>query len=49
MGKKLKGSLDGLWVIRVVPFRIVYSINKKIVTVSVVSIGNRKDVYKKLS
>ena len=48
VGKKLQGPLKGLWSIRVVPFRIIYSIHKKTVTVSVVAIGDRKDVYKKL-
>ncbi|PIR48145.1 type II toxin-antitoxin system mRNA interferase toxin, RelE/StbE family [Candidatus Peregrinibacteria bacterium CG10_big_fil_rev_8_21_14_0_10_55_24] len=49
VGKKLQGPLKGLWSIRVVPFRVVYSIHRKIVTVSVVAIGDRKDVYKKLT
>lgn len=48
VGKKLQGPLKSLWSIRVVPFRIVYSIHKKKVMVSVVAIGDRKDVYKKL-
>lgn len=44
-GKKLQGPLKGLWSIRVWPFRIIYSIHKKRVMVSVVAIGNRKDIY----
>mgnify|MGYP001191092630 FL=1 len=44
VGKKLQGPLKGLWSVRVVPFRIIYSISKKTITVSVVAIGDRKDV-----
>jgi mRNA interferase RelE/StbE len=48
VGKKLEGELYGLWAVRVVPFRIIYAIDKKIITVTVVAIGDRKDVYRKL-
>ncbi|MBU0457851.1 type II toxin-antitoxin system RelE/ParE family toxin [Patescibacteria group bacterium] len=48
VGKKLQGRFGGMWSVRVVPYRIIYSIDKKIVTVNVVAIGDRKDVYKKL-
>ncbi|MCB9807683.1 type II toxin-antitoxin system RelE/ParE family toxin [Candidatus Peribacteria bacterium] len=47
-GKKLEGEHKGLWSLRVWPYRIIYTIEKKIVTVTVVAIGDRKDVYKKL-
>jgi len=47
IGKRLQGPLRGLWSVRVLPYRIIYSVNKKIITVSVVAIGDRKDVYKK--
>jgi len=47
-GKKLQGEVAGLWSIRVWPYRIIYIIEKKVVTVSIVAIGDRKDVYKKL-
>jgi len=47
-GKKLEGVHKGLWSFRVWPYRIIYMIEKKIVTVTVVAIGDRKDVYKKL-
>lgn len=47
-GKKLEGEHKGLWSMRVWPYRIIYMIEKKIVTVTVVAIGDRKDVYKKL-
>lgn len=47
-GKKLEGDHKGLWSIRVWPYRIIYIVEKKVVTVTVVAIGDRKDVYKKL-
>lgn len=46
-GKKLEGEYEGFWAIRVWPYRIIYTIAKKILTVTVVAIGNRKDVYKR--
>lgn len=46
-GKKMKGEWQGFWSARVWPFRIIYTIDKKIITVTVVAIGGRKDVYKK--
>lgn len=47
-GKKLESDLEGFFVIRVWPYRIIYTIEKRIVTVTVVAIGHRKDVYRKL-
>lgn len=46
-GKKLNGDLDGYYAVRVWPYRIVYTIERNIVTVTVVAIGHRKDVYQK--
>lgn len=48
IGKRLEGNLSGYFSMRVWPYRIIYTVAKKIVTVTVVSIGDRKDVYKKL-
>lgn len=48
LGKRLEGNLSGYFSMRVWPYRIIYTIEKKIVTVTVVAIGDRKDVYKKL-
>ena len=45
-GKHLHGEYKGAWAIRVWPYRIIYTIDHKIVTVTVVKIGHRKDVYK---
>ncbi len=49
MGKKLQGKLDGFYSMRVWPFRIIYFVEKKNVTVTVVALGQRKDVYRRLS
>ena len=45
-GKKLDRDLVGHYSVRVWPYRIIYSIDKNIVTVTVVAIGHRKDVYR---
>lgn len=45
-GKQLHGDYEGAWAIRVWPCRIIYTIDKKIVTVTVLKIGYRKDVYR---
>ncbi len=44
-GYPLRRELKGLYKLRVGDFRIVYDIQTKNVTVVVVGIGNRKDVY----
>jgi addiction module RelE/StbE family toxin len=44
-GKKLQGELYGLYSLRVWPYRIIYMVEKRIITVTVVAIGQRKDVY----
>ncbi len=46
-GLSLRRSLKGYIKIRVGDYRIVYSISKKTVTVHVIKIGYRKDVYEK--
>ncbi|MES1206396.1 MAG: type II toxin-antitoxin system RelE/ParE family toxin [Pseudomonadota bacterium] len=43
--KKLKGSSE-LWRVRAGDYRIVYSIHDDVLTVLVVKIGNRRDVYR---
>jgi mRNA interferase RelE/StbE len=45
-GKQLQGDLEGNWSVRVWPYRVVYKIQKQIVTVTVLKIGHRKDVYR---
>ena len=46
-GLPLRRSLKGYMKLRAGDYRIIYSISKKTVTVHVVKIGHRKDVYKK--
>ena len=45
MGKQLKGDLAGLWSLRVWPYRILYIIEREIVTVTVLEVGHRQGVY----
>ena len=45
-GKQLHGDFEGAWAIRVWPYRVVYTIESNIVTVTVLRIGHRKDIYK---
>ena len=44
--KKLVGSKEELWRIRVGDYRILYTIEDQIKIVDIRSVGNRKDVYK---
>lgn len=46
-GKPLKMSLKGKWSYRVGVYRIIYSIEKNILTVYVLSIGHRREIYRK--
>ncbi len=43
--KKLKNS-DGLYRVRVSDYRIIYRIEQEIVTILVVRIGHRREVYR---
>lgn len=45
-GKILKGELAGLWRYRVRDYRIICQIKDSEVTVLVLNIGNRKEVYR---
>lgn len=42
--KKLAGYKD-IWRIRIGDYRVLYSVDKKIVTVIVLKIGHRKEIY----
>ncbi|WP_456433363.1 type II toxin-antitoxin system RelE family toxin [Nitratifractor sp.] len=44
-GKKLVGDLSPFWRIRVGNYRIIYTIHEEIVTVEVIKIGHRKNIY----
>jgi len=44
-GLPLRRNLKGLIKLRIGDYRIIYSIKKDIVTVEVIKIGHRRDVY----
>ena len=44
-GKPLMGKLTGLWRYRVGDYRLICEINEKEVTVLVINIGHRKEIY----
>jgi mRNA interferase RelE/StbE len=44
-GKPLKHRLKGKYSLRIGSYRIIYQVEKKIVTVYVLDIGHRRDVY----
>lgn len=46
-GLPLKRNLKGLMKLRVGHYRIIYSVQKNTITVFVIKIGHRKEVYKK--
>lgn len=48
IGKRLSGELEGLWSIRVWPYRIIYMIIHSDLIIDIVSVDHRKDVYRKL-
>lgn len=45
-GKQLEGKYKGFRSLRVWPYRIIYAVDHAIVTVTVVNVGHRKDVYR---
>ncbi|MFA6039645.1 MAG: type II toxin-antitoxin system RelE/ParE family toxin [Candidatus Peribacteraceae bacterium] len=45
-GKKLQGEWEGKWSLRVWPYRIIYTVEKEIVTVTVLRVGHRRDAYR---
>lgn len=45
--KKLVGSKEDLWRVRVGDYRIIYLIEEEIKIVKVTKIGHRKDIYRK--
>jgi mRNA interferase RelE/StbE len=44
--EKLSGP-ESLWRIRIGDFRVIYQIEDRMVTITVVRIGNRRDVYRR--
>ncbi len=47
-GLPLRRNLKGYMKLRVGDYRIIYSIDESIVTVHVIKIGHRKDVYERM-
>jgi mRNA interferase RelE/StbE len=45
-GKPLTGGLKGVWRYRVGDYRLICDIQDQVLTILVVEIGNRKDVYR---
>lgn len=46
VGKRLDADYQGLWSYRVWPYRILYAIHQHAVTVLILRVGHRKDVYR---
>lgn len=46
IGKKLEGKFRGAWTLRVWPYRIIYRVDQRTITVEVLKIGHRQGVYK---
>lgn len=46
-GLPLRRNLKGLMKLRVGDYRIIYSVDEKIVTIHVIKIGHRKEIYEK--
>lgn len=44
-GKQLRGNYEGAWAIRVWPYRIIYTVDRKIVTITILRVGHRQGVY----
>lgn len=45
--KKLKGSDEEMWRIRIGDYRVIYVLEDRIRIVNIRKVGHRKDVYKK--
>ena len=45
-GKALKHTLKGCYSLRVGMYRIIYTVDHKIITVHVLDIGHRRDIYR---
>ena len=47
-GKKLKG-FSGIHRIRVGDYRVVYTVRRSVITVTIAAVGHRGDIYKKIA
>lgn len=46
VGKPLRGQLEGLWTARRGEYRVIYRIEDWLVTVTVIRISHRRDIYR---
>lgn len=49
LGKPLRAPLQGLWSYRTGDWRIVYEIHQHIITVVVVGVGHRREIYENIT
>lgn len=47
LGKPLRFELEGRWVARRGPYRVIYSIDEKARVVTVLAVAHRADVYRR--
>ena len=45
-GKALKGQMKGLWRYRVGDYRLIAEIQDKVVTIVIVEVGHRREIYR---
>lgn len=48
-GKPLRAPLHGLWSYRVGDWRIVYEVHQQTITVVVVGVGHRREIYENIT
>jgi mRNA interferase RelE/StbE len=46
LGKPLTGEFKGLYRYRFTNYRVIYTISKEKILISIISIGHRKNIYK---
>jgi len=46
VGKPLRNELEGKWSARRGEYRVIYTINARVVTVTVLTIAHRRDAYR---
>jgi mRNA interferase RelE/StbE len=45
-GKQLKGVLSGDFSLRIGDYRVIYTIYEKLVTIYIIDVGHRKEIYR---
>lgn len=46
VGKPLTGELSGFWSARRGTYRVIYAIDDQVITVTIIRIGHRREVYR---